>query len=269
MKETEVERYVSDLLTVSGLSADGEERRLWTLLHHLYCAVSLWTLATDEERAEVEDMRKRLRYFFSSEVKLKERKRKNNEKEKVSPAPPLKEKEKEKEKAEKMPVRVKRVCEGDDVLSLNAARREEFRQQCLAYVGKYDAPRLADFFNYWSETTRTTGKMRFERQRYWNLEKRLARWMNNQYAAAATAAAIRLRKARKRQADEAAAEERDRNAAAEREQANRQRETNVEEGRREKGGLEDVMTRNPDGLLARLQRERQKKENPKDSDKTT
>ena len=57
--------------------------------------------------------------------------------------------------------------------------------------------------------------------------------------------------------------------AAAREQANRQRETNVEEGRREKGGLEDVMTRNPDGLLARLQRERQKKDNPKAMDKTT
>ena len=64
MDELKIERYVSDLLTVSGLSADGEERRLWTLLHHLYCAVSLWSQATAEERAEVEEMRKRLRYFL-------------------------------------------------------------------------------------------------------------------------------------------------------------------------------------------------------------
>ena len=262
MDELKIERYVSDLLTVSGLSADGEERRLWTLLHHLYCAVSLWTLATDEERAEVEDMRKRLRYFFSSEVKLKERKRKNNEKG-IPPTPPM-EKEKEKEKAEKSTHTVKGACDVDF-----SVRLERFRQSCLQFVGKYDVQRVTDFFNYWSETTRTTGTMRFEKQRYWNLEKRLSRWINSRYGCDDTAAAIRLRKARKRLADEAAAEERDRTAAAEREQANRQRETNVEEGRREKGGMEDVMTRNPDGLLARLQRERQKKENPKANDHTT
>lgn len=262
MDELKIERYVSDLLTVSGLSADGEERRLWTLLHHLYCAVSLWTLATDEERAEVEEMRKRLRYFFSSEVKLKERKRKNNEKG-IPPTPPM-EKEKEKEKAEKTPPLTDGVAA--DGFS---ERLERFRQSCLQFVGRYDVQRVTDFFNYWSETTRTTGTMRFELQRFWNVEKRMARWMNKKYSADDTAAAIRLRKARKRLADEAAAEERDRTAAVEREQANRQRETNVEEGRREKGGMEDVMTRNPDGLLARLQRERQKKENPKGSDKTT
>ena len=40
MEEQKIERYVTDLLTVSGFSSDGAERRLWALLHHLYCAVA-------------------------------------------------------------------------------------------------------------------------------------------------------------------------------------------------------------------------------------
>ena len=69
MKETEVERYVSDLLTVSGFRNDGAEHRLWVLLHHLYSAVALWEQATDEERQVVEAMRKKLQYFFSAKIK--------------------------------------------------------------------------------------------------------------------------------------------------------------------------------------------------------
>ena len=33
MEEQKIERYVTDLLTVSGFSSDGAERRLWALLH--------------------------------------------------------------------------------------------------------------------------------------------------------------------------------------------------------------------------------------------
>ena len=77
-----------------------------------------------------------------------------------------------------------------------AARRESFRQECLRYVGKFNEERLADFYYYWSETDRQ-GRMRFERQKYWDLESRLHRWMKNKYSSDNTAAALRLEKAKK------------------------------------------------------------------------
>ena len=75
MEEQKIERYVTDLLTVSGFSSDGAERRLWALLHHLYCAVAMWEQASAEERETVEAMRKKLQYFFSAKISLRERKR--------------------------------------------------------------------------------------------------------------------------------------------------------------------------------------------------
>ena len=70
MKESEIERYVSDLLTVSGFRHDGAEHRLWVLLHHLYSAVALWEQASDEERQVVEALRVKLQFFFGKNVIL-------------------------------------------------------------------------------------------------------------------------------------------------------------------------------------------------------
>ena len=255
MEEQKIERYVTDLLTVSGFSSDGAERRLWALLHHLYCAVALWEQATDEERQMVESMRKKLQYFFSAKINLKERKRKKTENEKLPPTPPLKGKEKQKEKAEKIPAPVGRTCEGVD-----ENKREAFRQQCLAFVGKYDTARLTDFFNYWSEETRTTGRMRYEGQRYWNLEKRLSRWMQNSYAAADIAAAIRLRKAKKRLAEEQGAASQQQQAAEERQKQQQALEQQAEDSRRDASTMEEQVRRNPNGILARFERERKARE---------
>ena len=38
--------------------------------------------------------------------------------------------------------------------SVSAASRENFRQECLKYVGMVNEERLTDFFYYWSETDR-------------------------------------------------------------------------------------------------------------------
>lgn len=255
MKETEIERYVSDLLTVSGFRNDGAEHRLWVLLHHLYSAVALWEQATDEERQMVEAMRKKLQYFFSAKINLKERKRKKTEKENLSPKPPIKEKEKQKEKAEKTNFFAGRECE-----SVDEEKKEAFRQQCLAFVGKYDTARLTDFFNYWSEETRTTGRMRFEGQRYWNTEKRLARWMNSKYAVENVAAAIRLRKAKRKLAEEQGAASQQQQAAEERQKQQQALEQQAEDSRRDASTMEEQVRRNPNGILARFERERKQKE---------
>ena len=76
--------------------------------------------------------------------------------------------------------------------------REAFHQECLSYVNKYDVERLADFYNYWSEVNEKTGKMRFEKERYWNTERRLKRWMNTSYSADNSAAALRLEREKKK-----------------------------------------------------------------------
>ena len=257
MKESEIERYVSDLLTVSGFRHDGAEHRLWVLLHHLYSAVALWEQATDEERQVVEAMRVKLQYFFSAKINLKETKRKKTENEKLPPTPPLKGKEKQKEKTEKNKI----IAVGEKVEAVNE-KKEAFRKQCLAYVGKYDTARLTDFFNYWSEETRTTKRMRYEGQRYWDIEKRLKRWMASQYTSDNTAAAIRLRKAKRKLAEEQGAASQQQQAAAERQKQQQALEQQAEDSRRDASTMEEQVRRNPNGILARFERERKAREKP-------
>ena len=132
MDYEKIEQYVADLLELGGLPVEGEEQRVRTLLHHLYCAVAMFEGLSPEERALVAGMQKKFRYFFETNCNLKERKRKN-EKEKFPPAPPIKEKEK-KEKDEKTCVCVGDAFSGgsDDY----ETHKEAFRQECLKLVGK-------------------------------------------------------------------------------------------------------------------------------------
>ena len=116
------------------------------------------------------------------------------------------------------------------------AGREDFHQECLRYVGIYDEQRLADFYNYWSEVNEQTDKMRFKEQRYWNTERRLKRWMNTSYSVDNTAAAIRLKRTRKKQTqEESAVNQREQAVAAKREEDNEKLEREIAE--RKKGAV--------------------------------
>ncbi len=117
-----------------------------------------------------------------SESDLKERKKRGEKKK--SPHTPLI-KEKQPEKIEK------------EILSLDADAKEVFRKECLGYIGQYDQQQVADFYYYWSETSKR-GTMRFERQKYWDTEKRLKRWCKNRYSSENTAAAERLERLKKK-----------------------------------------------------------------------
>ena len=181
MDQQKIERYVEDLLTVSGILKDGAEQPVWLLLHHLYSAVAMYELMNPQQRALIAGIQRKLRYFFDAKCDLKERKRKQ-EKENTPPHPLYKEKAR-KEKEEK---------------NIYIEGREAFHQECLSYVNKYDVDRLADFYNYWSEVNEKTGKMRFEKERYWNTERRLKRWMNTSYSADNSAAALRLEREKKK-----------------------------------------------------------------------
>ena len=70
-----IERYVSDLLRLSGLDME-EGSASGTLLFHAYVAVAMFELMDANERALVKGVQRRMKYFFSSNFNLKERKRK-------------------------------------------------------------------------------------------------------------------------------------------------------------------------------------------------
>ena len=87
-----IESYVDDLLNLSGVVNGEGERSVWLLLHHLYCAVAMFSLMNDSERALIKGVQRRLKYFFSFNVSIKQRKRRT-EKEILPPVPLSLEKE--------------------------------------------------------------------------------------------------------------------------------------------------------------------------------
>ena len=103
LPNAQIEKYVEDLLTVSGFTPDEGDGRLWSLLHHLYSAVAMYEHMTDEEKAVIKTTQVKLKYFFETKINLRETRKKKNEREKVSPTPPLKEKENKKERKERTP----------------------------------------------------------------------------------------------------------------------------------------------------------------------
>jgi hypothetical protein len=253
--EESIERWAADMLTVLVVSENGPEHDLWVMLHHLFSAVKMFDLMDDRNKTIVEDLVKKTRSMFESKFSLKKRKMKTTKKEKNPPTPLRKRKEKDKEKEEENHIYAER--KNSEVLD---ERRAAFRQECLQFTSKYDSQLVADFFHYWAEENETTGKMRYEEQRSWNLDYRLSRWVNNHIAADNANAAIRLRKTKAREAEATAAADQLTAAAALREQENARREAEREESRRMAGGLTETMNANPNGILARIARERQARE---------
>lgn len=55
-------------------------------------------------------------------------------------------------------------------------RQQRFYDSLIPFVEKYGKDMVRDFYDYWTETTRSGAKMRFELQPTWVVSKRLARW---------------------------------------------------------------------------------------------
>jgi hypothetical protein len=151
-----------------------------------------------------------------TKIKLKEKKR-SGRKRNIPPTPPIKEKAGQERKEKNIYI---------------AARRESFHQECLKYVDRYDNQLLSGFYNYWSEENPRTGKMRYEDERHWNTERRLKRWVKNQYASADTAAALRLEKAQKGKSKEQATAKQQQALVAQRDESNEQLFQAIEESKR-------------------------------------
>ena len=248
-----IERYVSDLLRLSGLDME-EGSASGTLLFHAYVAVAMFELMDANERALVKGVQRRMKYFFSSNFNLKERKRKT-EKEILPPTPFLKEKE-NKEKEEKTTLSAGRTLSLP--LSGLEKRQNAFKMEIWNHRGDLDMDMLNDFFFYWTDVNPRTQKMRFEEQRYFSVEKRLQRWKKNEISNSIAASKIRLKRTRKRDEQEQAAASKVQESAALREQENAEREARTEKSRQEQMLTEDYIREHPDSLMAKIYRQKKK-----------
>ena len=219
-----IERYVDQVLEINGF-CKGDKELLRQLLHRLYTAATMFHLMTEEQRALIGRIQTELSPFFVTKCNLKEGKRKGR-KRKIPPIPPIK---------------VKEGQVKDQKNTHTAARREAFHQECLGYVGLYDTQLLSDFYNYWSEENPKTGRMRYEDERHWNTERRIKRWIKNQYTSEDTAAALRLEKTKKVKTKETVNIKQQQAATAERDDANEQLFRTIEENKKNAVSYEDYL----------------------------
>ena len=58
-------------------------------------------------------------------------------------------------------------------------RKNNFQLELSKYIPQYGKPMILAFYEYWSETNSNGKKMRFEKEKTWELSKRLKRWSDN------------------------------------------------------------------------------------------
>ena len=214
MELAKIERYVSDLMTVSGVDREGKEQSVGLALYHLLMSAALRDLMDDGEKELFRLLTKKLQYFFCTKLSLKERKETKKKKD-FPPHPLLKEKDK-KETEEKNPLPREAGLE---------ERRKAFYQECMKRKEFYSDRLISKFYNEFSQVNKDTGKMKFEEEKYWDIDNRLEKWSTNSFAISDELAALRLQK-QKKQGD---AKERQQAAAQERTDANDRLEQEIAE----------------------------------------
>ncbi|WP_291135355.1 GntR family transcriptional regulator [Flavobacterium sp. UBA7663] len=55
-------------------------------------------------------------------------------------------------------------------------RKEVFKKQIFQFQNQFSKEKLDSFFNYWSEECEQTGRLKFEDEKFWNLETRISNW---------------------------------------------------------------------------------------------
>ena len=225
METAKIEQDVVGLLNLSGI--DNEGLVVQQTLHHMLMCVKLYETLDAEQRVRVAKWRKHFQFLIDIKFNLKERKGRKDKK--TSPShSPIKEKPQE-AKAEKT---LSTVCDPDSGFDEDLlARLKVFEDQCERYVGKYGRTMVDDFIRYWTLPNQTTGRMRFEEQRYWRLSSKLKSWQNKSYTLDDAAASMRLTKAQQNQQQVSDEERRSKELAAEREAANARREREHEESK--------------------------------------
>ncbi len=113
---------------------------------------------------------------------------------------------------------------GENNLPTDADAKEAFRKECFGFVKQYGEKQVNKFFRHWSEPDQN-GRMRFQKEPFWDIETRLERWVENPYSIADENAAERKKQLQKKSAasEQQAAEREDNNARLEQEIAERKR----------------------------------------------
>lgn len=60
-------------------------------------------------------------------------------------------------------------------------RKQDFADRLRPYLDKYGGQMLNDFYSYWTEMNPGGSKMRFEKEKVFEVGRRLATWNNNNY----------------------------------------------------------------------------------------
>lgn len=71
------------------------------------------------------------------------------------------------------------VSKKDAAKAATLKRKEDFYLTLVAFVDKYGKEMIRAFFEYWSELNKSETKMRFEMQKTWEVNLRLATWAKN------------------------------------------------------------------------------------------
>ena len=58
---------------------------------------------------------------------------------------------------------------------------EGFKNQVFEYTSKYDKGMLEEFIDYWTEMNISGKKMRYQKERTFDISRRLKRWVNNDF----------------------------------------------------------------------------------------
>ena len=133
----------------------------------------------------------------------------------------------------------------------------------MKYVGQIDTTELTNFFNYWSEVCGKKGMMRWELEKIWETKKRLARWVKNSYSASDAAASIRLERTKGKESKQAKVTKQQQVAAQVRQQQDEAERRKDEQAKANRMDSRDYVKNNPNGYLAKLQREEENKKSNK------
>ncbi|MDK2772163.1 MAG: hypothetical protein KYX68_08075 [Flavobacterium sp.] len=55
-------------------------------------------------------------------------------------------------------------------------RKDVFKNQIFQFSSQFSKETLDSFYDYWTEENRQTGRLKFEDEKYWNLESRISNW---------------------------------------------------------------------------------------------
>ena len=60
-------------------------------------------------------------------------------------------------------------------------RKKYFYRKCAVFVEKYGKEMIREFYDYWTEPNKSGKKLRFEDQKFFDLNRRLATWSNKSF----------------------------------------------------------------------------------------